>query len=244
MMTLLLLLPAIFEARAPKAAATPETAPRGPDGGATPKTSDDVPVEEAPRVEPQPPFWLVHHPNKWTVVDGKVVPGLNKLLLAPGLNGCEVKRDGTLNVKNARQNLAESGKTEIPWDIDGPGTSYLKNPLPNVWTTKWERFYGGSVDVTGDTAAYAAWCRELIGKEYKGKVLVKPPTVPVLERLAAPLEKELGDLAMRPLGQEVRIAQLQRMLEAVRAELAVRIGEEQTAAANATTTPSGLSEVD
>lgn len=182
--------------------------------------------QPAPRVEPTAPFLLVHHPQRWTVMAGRVIPQLGKLKLQPGVNGVEQEpRTGKPIPGPAIAEAREKGFTVIPWDVDGAGTTYLKRPTgtTDVVLLRFERCYPGSAQIDCDEAGYVAWCRGLIDRK-----VLQPPPVYALERMAADLRKNIDDLDGKH-GVQSLVKRFTRDLEGVEQELELRRREEAPA---------------
>lgn len=144
-----------------------------------------------PKVSPSPPFWLTYIPNRWDVIgeeEPQLVPSLYALSARAGANGVgrHPKTDKPLPAAALAQ-AEENGHIPIPWDVDGPGTSYLRRePQTGGWFTRWEQLFSGSADIRSDADGYAQWLRSLIDRGY----LPECP-VHVIERLLERYERNL-----------------------------------------------------
>lgn len=149
---------------------------------------DGLGPTELPRLEPRPPALLMVHPERWMVSEGAVVPLCGRFTIAGGIAGVRIadKRRGTLSITHAVAEKARKGWTVIPIDVDGPGTSYLHQPAPGVYLTRWDKAHAGSSIVTHDNKGYVAWLRGLIAR---GEI--DPPKPYVLERMAGRLRQEI-----------------------------------------------------
>jgi len=139
-------------------------------------------------LQSSPPFYLVARPQSpygWMVMCGRVVPALRKLMLVEGANGVSTGRDGAgrpaPNPRHALDDARERGEVVVPWDVDGPGTSYIRRvPNTNAWVTRWETAYAGTDRVTTDSEGYAQWAESLVTRG-----IVPAPPLYALQTLAA-----------------------------------------------------------
>lgn len=168
------------------------------------------------------PFQLVHNPERWTVMAGKVIPQFGRLPLIGGVNGVDaVKRaDGTTRVMAgaAKADLAEKGRIVIPVNAipahhqRGDVKSYLWQPQgrPDLTLLIYTRVYPGSDQMDVDVPAYLEFCQHLVDTG-----LIDPPPTFVLRRMA---DKQRDRVAK--LGDKVAVApSLKPQLEAATAEL-------------------------
>jgi hypothetical protein len=154
-----------------------------------------------PKVQACSAFYLVVVPDRWTVIEGHVVPAAHKLSLSPGANGVARGAGGKPDPVDALASTERDGAYVIPWDIDGPRTSYLRSyqvgeavdrktgaPVKiRHWCTRWETLFAGSEHVQSDAEGYAAWLERLIGE---GRL--RPPAAHVIERLRGQYLEHLG----------------------------------------------------
>lgn len=175
-----------------KLKATPETvdAPPAPTGSGTAFSPTFGEVERAalPKLLARPPALKMYHPERWTVIAGKVVPLLGDLKLQPGVNRMRVTRDGRYLKLEAQAAAEEAGWSIIPHDVDGE--SYIRNVAPGVYVTRWERVFPNSSHVESDEIGYAEWLRALIDRG-----VIKRAAPYVLEMLRSKRQKEHDDLA-------------------------------------------------
>jgi hypothetical protein len=170
-----------------------------------------------PKIEESPAFLFKHRPEDWMVMDGKVIPRLTKIKAQVGVNGIDSDRAGRPILSTVIAEHRERGVTVIDWDVQGPGTTYLRKPRgTNAVISQWERVYPGSSQIDCDVKGYTAFCRMLMDRR-----IVADPPVFVLERMEAQLSRELENLGDSKGADARRVAS---DLQAVRAELA-----EQTA---------------
>lgn len=171
-----------------------------------------------PRLTPRPPFLLIYHPERWTVIEGQVVPLFGSLKLQAGVNRIKLGRDGRFQKLEAQAALEEQGWTVIPFDVDGPGTSYIQQAAPGIFVSRWERTFPGSSHIEVDSAGYAKWCRGLIDRG----VIPRPQTY-VLELLRAKRQREHDDLADKVAttpSLRANVVRVAEDLKAIDAELA------------------------
>ena len=159
--------------------------------GFTPRFAESEKVHY-PRLSTRPPVLLMAHPERWTVLDGVVVPQLGKFPLQAGIGRVTQLRDGRYSMLEGKAALESQGWTIIPVDVDGPGTSYLREVAPGVYVTAWEQTFAGSAHIEPDLAGYVAW---LSGLMERG--VLAPPAPYVLELLHAKKQREHDDLADR-----------------------------------------------
>jgi len=99
-----------------------------------------VDVAMPPKIEPCPPFFYMHHPNRWAVLGGKLRPSLGQLPLEPGLNGAS---DGDFEVAFTQKR--REGWTIIPHDV--MGGSYVRRHRArrgHAHLPRWVRVFGNS----------------------------------------------------------------------------------------------------
>lgn len=140
----------------------------------------------------RPPFLLQWHPNRWHLVEhptkGFVLsPQLGSLQLVNGVSLVKMDRSGAFDVRDATHEKTKRGWTTIPHDVDGPGTTYLAEPVPGVFVSRWEKPYSGSTHVATDTAGYLDWLAGLVARG-----VIARPGVPVVERLLRSAEEDLN----------------------------------------------------
>lgn len=172
-----------------------------------------------PMLEPRAPRLLRVHPKRWTVLAGKVVPACAHVHLRVGVHMMKQRRDGLFLAREALADWSERGWTVIPEDVDGPGTSYLREVLPGTWLLRWEQEHAGSEHVSSDLEAYAEWLRGLIRT---GKI--EGPKPYILEAMAAKMRQAVGELRDAVRASPSRQPELDRAeadLAAVDAELGV-----------------------
>lgn len=169
-------------------------------------------MELPPTGAPMPPFYLAIHPLRWIVMAGQVIPAARTMSLRPGVGGVDSDQAGRPRPSTALAEAEEQGWTVIPWDVQGPGTSYLRRvKATGGWITKWMTLHPGTDEITVDEEGYAAFWAKLIADGQ-----IDPPAPWVLDRMASAIRKSIEDEQKR-VGQveSVRLGQLKAQLDAV-----------------------------
>lgn len=196
----------------------------------TPKMATSERGATHPRIDLAPPYYLVYHPERWTVVAGKLVPALSKAVLSDGVNQVSVRKDGAVSFARARAKLEEEGKRIIPWEWAPDGESYLQcvetkpkagaDPV-ETWLSVWETARVGSALIASDLDGYASWLSELVAS---GKLPACPDVVAqrMLDGAVERLEKSRAQAAKlgghgAPL---LRVKALEAEVKAIEAHLA------------------------
>lgn len=175
---------------------------------------DGASPEAVPKLGQRPAYLLMVHPERWQVMHGLVVPTCGNLALIGGVNRVRKVLDPVTKkvrylAKEAIAEMEERGWTVLPFAVDGE--SYLWEPLPETYLSRWETPHAGSEQVTVDELGFATWLRERIDAGD-----IPPPRPYVLERMAESLRHEIGDLSDR-----VRVVpSLRPTLERLQADLA------------------------
>lgn len=154
------------------------------------------------------PFWLVAHPDRWTVQGGQVVPYLDEVPLTAGVNGVETaynRETGEtfIDTDGLESNLRTKGAIPIPWDVDAQ--PYIVEPAPGCWVTRWARPTPGSSYVEYDTDGYLAWVASL-----QDRGLLPRPQRRHLEQLAQATRFDLTH--PNTAADKIRTAQLTAIL--------------------------------
>lgn len=181
-------------------------------GGGSAYVPDLGPVNRsAPptKVDACPPFLLKAHPERWTVMGGKVIPCFGRLVLQAGVSGVSARPGGKIDAADARNMSEDRGWTLIPVDaipdhhasLDADGNmvkSYLYRPegRPDVTMLRYARCFPGSAQVEVDEAGYVEFCEHLMDTG-----VVARPQAYALEKLRARMEHEAGELADRAKDQ-------------------------------------------
>lgn len=181
------------------------------------------------RVDSCAPFWLVWSRERYTILDGKVIPAFKKLHCIPGVNGVGQVIDRitgavtAVKTSIARADVQDRGEIIIPFDAVPPslwhlhnngGKSYLWHPdgRPDVSLEIWTKVYPGSRNMDPDVPVYLEWIEWL---ETTG-VIPRPPAH-VLRKMLAQRETERDALAK----QAVVNATLRPAVEKASADIAV-----------------------
>lgn len=132
---------------------------------AEPSNYEAPPVASAPR----PPFLFMAHASRWQVYEPapgvfEVLPNLGQLTLQAGVSNVRRTRSGALDARDAIEQRRRAGWTVIPHDVDGPGTSTLREPAPGCFTSRWERLVPGTREADVDVAGFCAWLRSLVDR--------------------------------------------------------------------------------
>jgi hypothetical protein len=121
------------------------------------------------------PWWYKHHPWRWHIVDGEVLPRLGKLKGDPGIGGV----DDRGNTSFAKAKAEEKGWQIIPWDALGEHyVVEVASSRGKVYLPKWMtlRRVGNRVVPTPDIDAYHEFCRRLISEG-----IIAPPDPAVID---------------------------------------------------------------
>ena len=157
------------------------TASRGAAVTRSPRGPKNLPVMLGNR----PMFVYLHHPHRWTVLEGHVVPQMKELRFVD---------DPNVDPDDERAKWRKRGWTEIPWDVRGKDTNYLReHPGPHktfVYLSEWETPHRGSSVVVPDVAGYVAFLLWL-----KANDKVDQPEIYVLEKLRDAARKRYEDYA-------------------------------------------------
>lgn len=161
----------------------------------------------APKTDANEPFLLVYDPNRYTVMDGHVVPALKRIVFISGVNGASANydREGrvtSVSIGSSRAMQEERGNTIIPLTAIAPsqhhlhgnaGKSYLWKPAgTGTHLTIWEQAYAGAKRTTTDVAAYVAWFDYLTASG-----IIPGPQVHVLRELLAQRAEERDKMSDR-----------------------------------------------
>lgn len=127
-----------------------------------------------PFIDASPRFVLGYHPERWMVLDGRLVPSLAKTPLVAGVNHVEIDRNGRIQFARRRAQMEEGGWTVIPFEWAPDGVSYLQvvdtrpdgtKTVAEAWLSVWESVDAGAKATTPDDAAYADWLRSLVDEK-------------------------------------------------------------------------------
>jgi len=193
-----------------------------------------------PWIDAAPPFILIYSPQRWMVMDGKLVPMLGKLPLVGGVDRVEVGKDGRIRFAAARARLEEEGRIPVPYSWAPDGVSYLRqvetrpNGSRTVQTAHiscWEEVHAGDLIPTCDEAGYAEWLSSLVAT---GKLPGCPPHLAkrLLEKTTEHLEEAEAKSAQKGGRATVRARQLR-----VKAEVLEKAAGRGALVSGKTTTP-------
>lgn len=142
-----------------------------------------------------PPFWYLHHPGKWQLVDGEWLPQLTEMRADPGVN--RVDKDG--NTDQAELSYRRKGWTIIPWDLEPGGYCVaFEGHRGPVHMSKWEKpsVFAGQLTVKSDTAGYWAFCRRLLADG-----VIARPDERFIDLIIADHTRKVDDLRGRAVTQ-------------------------------------------
>lgn len=151
-----------------------------------------------PWIPASPPYILVYSPQRWMVMDGRLVPMLSQLPLVGGVNRVEVDKDGRVRFASARARLEEEGRIPVPYEWGPNGESYLRQvetrpngskTIQTAYISVFESVHAGDRQPSSDDAAYATWLESLVTS---GKL---PPCPPHLARRMGEKAVELAEEA-------------------------------------------------
>ena len=186
-------------------------APKPETGSAPAPLNTPTDQRPKPRLDPSPRFVLLAHPNRYTVMCGRLIPQLKRFVLEPGVNG--VDKHGAWHGALASQ--VQRGWILIPENVDGEGTTYLR--VDEVaqgqrHRLKWEQVWAGSNRIGSNEQGYADWAATLVSRG-----LVPPAPIHVLESLVERFTAGIEQLAARVHAAPT----LQTRIDRIEADLAV-----------------------
>ena len=137
-------------------------------------------IQKAEKLNPQPPFYLIHDPGEWEIgeVAGEAawLPALSILWEVPGVNAVRGTRRGA-DSSMARVKIEEQGRTVLPQSL-----GYVKR-LPargGTWhhCLLWDhtKQVGNKTLQSHDSEGYNRWRLELISKG-----IIAPPDPDILQ---------------------------------------------------------------
>lgn len=145
------------------------------------RSKSNLPVMLANR----PMFVYLSHPNRWGVLLGSVVPILKELRFVD---------DPNVDPDDERAKWRKRGWSEIPWNVRGEGTNYMKEhdgPRGSlVYLSEFETPHKGSSTVVSNPEAYVEFLLWL-----KANEAVAEPEVHVLETLRDKARSRFEDYA-------------------------------------------------
>lgn len=169
----------------------------------TPTMATAVTGATHPAIDVRPPFLLLFHPERWCVMNGRLIPALINFPLVDGVNNVTVLKDGTIRDATARAKIEEAGRMVIPWHWAPDGVSYMQcldtrpgngKNVRETWISVFETANIGARETSADEEEYADWLDELVKA---GKIPACTPDVAarMLERAVERLEKSKADAA-------------------------------------------------
>jgi len=210
--------PTPTEAAEEAASTVPATAPIQPTATQTESASVvmDVALEAAPKALPKvpasPPFFLMVHPKRVTVLAGRVVCDPGQLTASPGIQGVD-GRGGKVRVQASIAAHRENGWTILPHNIDGD--SYLRRTKVRggfAHHTRFETLNPGSRDTNSDVEGYVEWLTKLTEQGKAPK-----PARHAVERLRRQVKRRCESLSKKALTDPVAKLQLEKAVEEVKA---------------------------
>jgi hypothetical protein len=177
-----------------------------------------------PRLTPCPPFFYMAHPRRHQIMrDSRgrphVLPVLHTWRVDPGASNVDVTRDGRVILRSGLQIQRERGWIDLPHDIDGRGTSYLRRVEVEggvAYMTRFETAWPGEDATRRDDDAYIAWVQK-----HMASGRLPSPHPQTLTRMQGELQQQLVAARRRPPSPEAteRIAELEADLAAVAEQL-------------------------
>lgn len=216
--------------KAPAFVPTDTPQPAGDNTGGVSYVPDLGPVGRSrpvTEIDACPPFLLKSHPERWTVMGGKVIPLFGRMVLQPGVGGVSARPGGKIDAGDARNMNEAKGWTLIPVnavpdhhaDADGV-KSYLYRPegREDITLLRYTRCFPGSKALEVDEVGYVEFCEYLMDTG-----IVERPKAYALEKLRMKLEREGGALTDRARDQSAYLGsakEAQAQLAVVTAALA------------------------
>lgn len=181
--------------------------------GSTPEPLTGTGNAERLNMPPSPNFLYIHHPNRWMIMDGEVLPALHKLHKSPGQDNVSPKNGGDMG--GAIGTKVRDGWVMIPHDvIPGGYVKKFDGARGAVHLSVWEtpRQVGRRVyDPETDTAGYYAFLRDLMARG-----IIQQPAQVVLEDIVARAQSAV-DRAAAHTATEAGKAIYERELEKLHA---------------------------
>ena len=190
-----------------------------------------------PTMGPRPAFYYFAHPDRWQVIDGKVLPLLGTLKLRAGVDAVSPGRlPGQVNAHAAKVSAQQKRRTLIPFEsipdthaTPGQEKSYLRrlDGRPDVVLSIYELAFPGSAETRCDTKRWV----EFLQHQVDAKVVPDVATH-VLEGM---LEERIKRMERMSEGKDfspksARYLHLGKQVEVLKARLAERLKDVQPAA--------------
>jgi hypothetical protein len=124
-----------------------------------------------PFLEASPKFIFAHHPKRWVVMAGKLVPSLSKIPLVDGSNQVSVAPNGAIKFNLTRSKFHDAGFKIIGHELAPDGETYLQDvdTRPGggsnagvAFISVWEEAHAGSSETVCDEEAYVEWLEGLV----------------------------------------------------------------------------------
>lgn len=124
-----------------------------------------------PYIEATPMFLWTFHGERWMVLDGRLVPSLQKVPLIAGVNGMEVDKDKRIRFAACRARLEDQGRIEVRYEWAPDGVSYLQcvdtrpdagKTVLEAWISVFESAHVGATETSCDEEAFAEWLEDLV----------------------------------------------------------------------------------
>jgi hypothetical protein len=131
-----------------------------------------------PYLDKRPPYILAHHPKRYMVMDGRLVPSPSQIALVDGVNRVRVAADGRIYFADTQAKLQDRGFKLIPFEKGPSGESYLqeietrpdgREAVTKTTVSVWETAYPGSDRTEPNEAAYATWLEGLVADGFLPK---------------------------------------------------------------------------
>jgi len=159
-----------------------------------------------PHLTPCEPFFLSAHPKRFQIQRGtdgrpRLVPALTAWHVEPGRSNVDIAGNKPV-VDQALARRARLGWIDVPHDVDGPGTSYLRRVKVKggvAYITRFESAYPGEESTQRDDDGYLDWVEALV----KRGVLPRP-SPQTIDRMLGDAATELRNLRKQPDREDVR----------------------------------------
>ena len=123
-------------------------------------------------------WWFKHHPARWVVMEGEILPLLGKLSGEPGVNGTDKSGD----TAGAEINATRRGWKMIPWNvIEGGYIRVFDGRKGPIHLSKWEhpKQIANRTIIKSDMEGYKAFLRKLVTDG-----IIAPPDPDIIEAMA------------------------------------------------------------
>lgn len=157
-------------------------------GGAIVGQSPTMPNTQRPRLNLPScaRFWFLHHPARWQVMDGELLPNLGRMSGEPGIGGVDKFGDtAAAEISHARR-----GWKKIPWDvIEGGYLRRYDGRGGDVHMSIWEqpKQIANRTIIKLDREGYKEFLRSLIAAG-----VIDPPDPDLLDGMAEVLRSKIA----------------------------------------------------